>query len=361
MTYAKRSATLAIALMALSVTFASAGAEEIVVGHSAGVNGQAVDAILKDFTAQTGIKATGVTLSDTDAGAKMQLIARTGNAPYDVVLGMGLDVFNITEKSGIYADIDTSKWNGATLAAMQEAKLIDKDYAVSQDTAGLLIYGAKVADNPPKTWADFFDTKTFPGNRGMASGGLGVPINFEYALVAAGVDPSKLYPLDYDKALKKLDGISGNLVLWDNAPKGIQDLVNGDTVMAWAFAPAALGALKAGQDIHLAAPPGTGVIRGVGVVLKNGPNGHVGQEFLEWWFRPENQKKYTELTNFGIVVPSKEVLKQFSKQDSQYMPFSGAHPENYRTLDYKYYTAEGDLGQSNLAKTLDKWNQFRAR
>lgn len=345
-----------------ALSSAGARAQDVVVAHSAGINGQAVDKILEDFTKETGVKATGVTLSDTDAGAKMQLAARSGNAPYDVVLGMGQDIFSLTQDSGIYATLDTSGWNEKTLAAMKEAKLIGENYAVSQDTAGLLVYGSSLANNPPKTWADFFDTKTFPGNRGMASGGLGVPINMEYALIASGTKPESLYPLDHDKAMEKLDSISDKLVLWDNAPKGIQDLVNGDTTMAWVFGPAALGAIKAGQDIHLVAPEGTAVIRGVGVVMENGPNGKdVANTFMEWWFRPENQKKYTEYTNYGIVVASPAVLATLDPEKSAFLPFSGEHPEYFHTLDYGFYTAEGDLGQSNLAITLEKWNQFRAR
>ncbi len=352
----------ALGLAALVGPTMATAQETVVVAHAAGINGQAVEAILKDFTADTGAEATGITMSDTDYGAKMQLAARTGNVDFDVALGIGTDVFALTQGDGIYADIDTGKWDKATLSAMQDAGLIEANNAVSQDTAALLVYGPALADNPPKTWGDFFDVDKFPGRRGMASGGLGVPIDIEYALIAGGADPANLYPLDLDAAFATLDKIAGKIVLWDNAPKGIQDLLNGDTVMTWSYAPAALSALSSGQDIKLAAPPGTAVTRQLGVVMAKGPNGaEAGQTFFEWWFRPENQKKYTELTNYGIVVPSKAVLKQFTPEQSAYMPFSGEHPENYRTIGYDYYIAKGDLGQSNLALTLNRWNEFRAR
>lgn len=57
----------------------------------------------------------------------------------------------------------------------------------------------------PKTIADFFDTKKFPGKRGIVTNlqnGI-----LEYPLLADGVAPDKLYPLDVDRALKKLDTI----------------------------------------------------------------------------------------------------------------------------------------------------------
>jgi len=57
----------------------------------------------------------------------------------------------------------------------------------------------------PKTVADFFDTAKFPGQRGILTNvqnGI-----LEYPLLADGVAPEDLYPLDVDRALDKLDTI----------------------------------------------------------------------------------------------------------------------------------------------------------
>ena len=56
----------------------------------------------------------------------------------------------------------------------------------------------------PKGWADFWDTKKFPGDRAMFGTGAGGWPEMEFALMAAGVPPDKLYPLDIDKALGEL-------------------------------------------------------------------------------------------------------------------------------------------------------------
>ena len=60
----------------------------------------------------------------------------------------------------------------------------------------------------PKTIEDFFDAAKFPGKRGIITNlqnGI-----LEYPLLADGVAPDKLYPLDVDRALKK----------WDTDPQG---------------------------------------------------------------------------------------------------------------------------------------------
>lgn len=219
------------AVTAAALVPLAAQAEQVVIAHAAGINGNAVEEILQDYSAATGVEAVGITMSDTDYGAKMQLAAKTGRSDFDLALGVTSDIYNLIQPQGVFTAIDTSVWNADVLGAMQDAGLIGDDYAVSQDTAALLVYSPSLADNPPASWADFFDTGKWPGNRGMASGGMGVPINLEYALIASGVKPDDLYPLDLKKAFAELDKIADNIVLWDNAPKGIQDLVNGDTVM----------------------------------------------------------------------------------------------------------------------------------
>lgn len=195
----------------------------------------------------------------------------------------------------------------------------------------------------------------------MASAGLGVPINLEYASAADGVAAEDLYPLDVEKSLAKVSELGSKVVLWDNAPKALQDVANGDTAMTWAYAPAVLGAIGEGQPISASAPEGTAVTSQLGVTMNIGPNGQeAGNAFLDWWFRTENQVAYSEGTNFGIVVPSERVLSELTAEQSAYLPFAEPAPENYHVIDYDFYSEEGEDGENNLAKILNAWNEFRA-
>jgi putative spermidine/putrescine transport system substrate-binding protein len=60
----------------------------------------------------------------------------------------------------------------------------------------------KYKDHPPTSWKDFFDVKNFPGTRFL---GPRATATLEIALLADGVPPEKLYPLDVDRAFKKLN------------------------------------------------------------------------------------------------------------------------------------------------------------
>lgn len=66
----------------------------------------------------------------------------------------------------------------------------------------------------PQGWADFWDTKKFPGDRAMYGTTSGGWPEMEFALMAAGVPPDKLYPLDIDKALASYSKIKKDVVKW---------------------------------------------------------------------------------------------------------------------------------------------------
>ena len=68
----------------------------------------------------------------------------------------------------------------------------------------------KYGDNPPKNWADFFDTKKFPGTRALYAGADST----EIALMADGVPLDKIYPMDIDRAFKKLEELKPSIVSW---------------------------------------------------------------------------------------------------------------------------------------------------
>ena len=85
----------------------------------------------------------------------------------------------------------------------------------------------------PSTIADFFDTDKFPGKRALKKQ---PQVNLEWALVADGVPPSKVYELlataqGQARAFAKLDSIKDDLVwfeFWADAPQLLND---GEAVM----------------------------------------------------------------------------------------------------------------------------------
>jgi putative spermidine/putrescine transport system substrate-binding protein len=102
----------------------------------------------------------------------------------------------------------------------------------------------KYGSNPPQGWADFFDTKKFPGTRAIQNDYIGG--GFEAALLADGVAPDKLYPLDYDRAFRKLDTIKKDLKFWTKGAESQQMMENKQVDMLIAWTGRAYNAVKNG-------------------------------------------------------------------------------------------------------------------
>lgn len=69
-------------------------------------------------------------------------------------------------------------------------------------------------DNPPTSWADFWNVEKYPGKRALYRWMSG---NLEAALLADGVAPADLYPLDVDRALAKIKALKPHILThWGN-------------------------------------------------------------------------------------------------------------------------------------------------
>jgi putative spermidine/putrescine transport system substrate-binding protein len=96
-----------------------------------------------------------------------------------------------------------------------------------------LAYNTDKIKQAPAGWADFFDLKKFPGKRAVmdySAGGI-----FEIALLADGVAPDKLYPLDLDRAVRKLDTIKDQLVFWQSGAQSEDLIGSGEVSMAMMY------------------------------------------------------------------------------------------------------------------------------
>ena len=78
----------------------------------------------------------------------------------------------------------------------------------------------------PAGWADLFDTEEIPGKRTFYK--WSAPGVLEIALLADGVPADKLYPLDLDRAFKKLDTIKNDIVWWGGGAESQQLLASGE-------------------------------------------------------------------------------------------------------------------------------------
>lgn len=85
---------------------------------------------------------------------------------------------------------------------------------------------ANFPDAAPATLADLFDTAKFPGKRTFYK--WAAPGVIEAALLADGVTPEGLYPLDLDRAFAKLNTIKSDIIWWEGGAQSQQLLASGE-------------------------------------------------------------------------------------------------------------------------------------
>ena len=177
----------------------------------AGYGGTAQDAQRKAYYEPYG-RLSGVNVKDF-AGAdinKVKAMVETGNVEWDVVqLGRGT-VRNLMKRGDYFEKIDYDLVDTANIDPVYRY-----EYALDMLVwAEVMAYRTDAFKGAvPVGWADFWDTKKFPGDRALGGAGPSTP-ELEFALMAAGVPADKLYPIDIDKAFDSYDKIKASVVKW---------------------------------------------------------------------------------------------------------------------------------------------------
>lgn len=174
-------------------------------------------AYLDEFSSLTGVEITDGSPFDY---AQVRAQVESGNYQYDIITGAPT---SIDQECGVlYEELPDDLFNWDGVRDEYESSRCSVPHGT---TALLLTYNTNTyGDNPPTTCADFFDTEAFPGVRGMWTSVLGYPL--EVALLADGVEPEDIYPIDYDRAFAKLDEIRDDLSLFENLTVGQEGQAN---------------------------------------------------------------------------------------------------------------------------------------
>ncbi|BBK45337.1 ABC transporter substrate-binding protein [Allostella vacuolata] len=201
----------------------------IVVNDSGGAMQSAMRRFFYDeFEKRHGIKV--VNTSPVDPG-KLKAMVESGNVEWTVTEIGGEDAIR-AERSGLLERLDL---NIIDLSRFP-THLQKRDFVFPKSVYSTVMgYRTDVFKEGarPKNWADFWDTKKFPGPRTLQNSPVD---NLEFALLADGVAPDKLYPLDVDRAFRKLDQIKKDIaVWWTTGAQSAQILIDNEAVMGSAW------------------------------------------------------------------------------------------------------------------------------
>jgi putative spermidine/putrescine transport system substrate-binding protein len=343
---------VAVGLAAAAAVLLSAGSsmaqetppkpDTLVVNSSGGAVNKALRKAYFDvFEERHGIRIIDTSPADT---SRLRAMVESGNVQWDVTEVPGQDGL-LAVKYGLLEPLDHSLIDLSDFPKhVQDSEFLFPRSIYST----VLAYRTDVhADRDhPKGWAEFWDVETFPGRRSLRNHPID---NLEFALLADGVAPEDLYPLDVDRAFAKLDEIKPHIaVWWTSGAQPAQLLVDGEVDLATGWngrfydiqkqdAPVAIewtgGAMK---ESHFGVPKGAA-------------HPYWSQVFLATMAEPELQAVYAnELAYPGLNLRSIEFV------DPEVAPHLVTHPDH---LD-KQFLISLQWWTDNGPDMQERWNRW---
>jgi putative spermidine/putrescine transport system substrate-binding protein len=275
---------------------ARAQSQTLTVADSGGPFGPAWDlSFVKPFEADFGVKINHIARQNypsTEIKANVETKAYT----WEVVIATLEDVYTL-EPQGLLEPLD---WNDPDMnELLAEAK--------RPTWAGMDIYTYilgfrtdKFPDKQPQNWADFWDVKKFPGRRALQKHPIGT---LEIALMADGVAPSKLYPLDVDRAFKKLDQLRPYVsAWWTGGAQATQMLQSAEVDLLPLIHARAQTIIDSGGPVKINWNQGIYSIQGW-VIPKGNPKADLGRKFVKYCANAKRQATWTKLVSDGPSNP----------------------------------------------------------
>lgn len=314
-----------------------------------------IEALVKPFQAETGIKVTAVT--DDISLAQIELMVKANSVTVDVVHQTPAATAVLNQR-GLLEKIDYSIYKQEELDGIPEFA------RYPFGTPGLIysyvmVYNVQKfpVDKPrPQSWAEFWDVKSFPGARSLMSGQYGVVGPWEEALLASGVAPNALYPMDINRIFSSLDNIKPHIRKWWASGSEIQQLLRDKVVdLAQTFDARAQLLIDQGAPLEINREQAK-LYWNYWVIPKGSPNLQNAQKFIEFATRADRQAARARLIPYG---PSN--LNAYKLMPDELGRKLASHPDNMRRaipVNAPWYAEIGPNGRSNSERLLERWNEW---
>ena len=293
-------------------------------------------------------KATGIKVIDVpDVNlTKIKTMVDANNVEWDVVQALGMWVPLKSGTGELWEKLDYS---------MIPTDGVPKDL-VDPHAVGIATFAQILAFNTkayppgkqPTSWADFWDTKKFPGKRGT----LNQPrYSLEMALMADAVPMNKLYPINVDHSLKKWDAIKNDTLFWEQWPQAPSLLASGELAMTLSSQARILGLLQTEQDAPVGMIWKGGIMTTDFLAIPRGTRHKANAEkLIAWMLDAKRQAEYAKNTAVGpsnikaldlVDEKTKELLPSYHYQKGELVP-----------VDSTWWA-------TNLDKVTERWNQWK--
>ncbi len=244
---------------------------------------------------------------------------------------------------------------------LEPLQLSGQDYdrllplAKQPDWMGTNVYGsvlgyrADAMKTKPSSWADFYDIAKHPGRRALPKS----PIHtLEGALLADGVDPKKLYPLDVDRAFKKLDTIKPHIAVWWTSFTQTTQLLQSGEVDILASSNARIqAAIDNGAPVEIIWDGGLYGMEGW-AIPKGCPRAELAKKFIASCANGQQQALYTKALAYGPT--NQDAFKFIDPARAKQLP---TEPANFAKL----IPSNDEWWGANKDKMFERFNAWLLR
>lgn len=295
---------------------------------------------VKKIMAQPFTEATGANVViDGSCCEKLDPALATGRYVADVVLGLDETSCKNYEVRDWTTDLPGLK--SIEIAAGIDAAATSSRYA----PLNVYAYVAATADKSaplPHSWADFWNVDKYPGSRGLIRAEP-IPI-LEIALLADGVSPASLYPLDVDRAFASLDKLRKKTRVYFAATgaEQINLLATGETKYSVVYSNRVVLANDSGLGIRATFASGM-LMRNCAIIPKAAKNPDVALEFIKFYLQPDRLARFAERTGLAPITPEgaariapnwQAVMPSTAANQAQMIPVNSDYWSKQRTAIY---------------------------
>jgi len=198
----------------------------------------------------------------------------------------------------------------------------------------------------PTGWKDFWDIEGFKGPRSLGTWVCGV---LEAALMADGVAPDKLYPLDEDRAFKMLDKIKPHIRVFHDtqANDAVQQMLEqGEVVMVLTWGSDTVMAHMDGRPIDVVYDEGFYFSPLVGIA-KGSKYVKECHQYLDSFFDP---KKELAFINAWPTSPANTAVLELMTPEQKQAVATG-HLDKMINFNVAYYSEH----RARLQQKYDSW------
>jgi len=292
------------------------------------------------FTEETGIE---VNLDPPNAVGRLQAMVESGQVTHDL-FSTESTTLEYAASLGLLEEID---YDAFEFAESREEALHTYGFGFQYYSTIMVWRPDAVSGDGPKTWAEFFDTEKYPGRRGLADyPAFTLPI----ALLADGVAPEDLYPLDIDRGFAFLEAHKDDVAVWWEAGAQPPELLSSgelDFSMVWSGR-----IVSKAEELNLAYTFDQGLLDLAYIgIPKGAPNYCEALVFLAKGVSPaENQAAAAEILPY--TGPAVGVDKFLPRDRLDWFPTSEANYGVQVLQDARWWFEHGDEVQT-------RWEEFK--